>query len=896
MMPSAPLSVLAIEDDADDAELTQLVLRSAGFAVTCDVVQSVAGMVTALERGSYDVVVSDCSIPGFTVGDALHRCRSMTPQTPFILVSGAIGEADAVALMGAGAADYVPKSHLEQLPEAIRRALTGVTDIPRQRSSTDARGAGPVGAWAGSPAGFSVPAYGEWRLPHPPAGMLAGALVFACYLVLAEGISLLTAFGNSAGASFWPAAGLTVAALLRRPRRDWPWILVGVIGAEVVVDLVTLGLPLGTALGWGLANVVEPTLSVWLLQRWAHSSRPDVDKQRGLRQFLVTCVMIGPIAGALIGGTTGALTGLGPWWTDCYRWWIGDSIGVLVVAPVLLMSRPKWAGLGHPDPLRALLVVTAGSVVLIGPWPHAVAHVSSYLALALLILVAVRENGPTTAVAVAIMAVVIDVGTAAGYGEFGGSASTDGLLAVQFFLATAALSTLVIATLTNDLVRRDALEAVLREQAMHDGLTGLGNRRLLNRHIETLTSRRRGGHGALGLLFIDLDGFKTMNDLYGHAAGDLLLIQTAERLTAMIRERDAIARLGGDEFLVLLDDVADREQARRIADQIAVELSRPVPWGAATLRVEASIGIALSDAADPDVESLLFEADQDMYTHKQLRAQSRMARKAPTAEVNARLRTLRDDLVGVLARAELEVHFQPILDLDTGEIVAAEALLRWTHPRLGPISPAEFIPLAEKNGQILELGRWVLLEACYQAATWNRRGPAVDVHVNVSPQQLGDTGLEIDLADALARSGLNADRLVLEITESSLAVLPEVMTTRLRSLKALGVHIAMDDFGTGYSSLSTIAEFPLDLIKIDKSFVTAAGHGTPTAVSLLSWVVTLGNELGITLVGEGVETEAERQALRTSGCRFAQGFLFARPLTTAQMSELLEGSRAAPTR
>lgn len=447
------------------------------------------------------------------------------------------------------------------------------------------------------------------------------------------------------------------------------------------------------------------------------------------------------------------------------------------------------------------------------------------------------------------------------------------------------------------------LEIALSRQALHDALTGLANRVLFHDRVvislQRLTRANRMPSGVgeviadpkVAVLFLDLDNFKHVNDSLGHHAGDQLLRIVSSRLLNATRGCDTVARLGGDEFAVLLENMRAADDAYVVADRITAALRQPVPVGdeehPREASVSASIGIAFMNGP-LDATDLLRNADAAMYRAK---AEGKGRYVVFDPELVAADEERLDLEHGIaLARAhdELSLAYQPIIDVATGAVVGAEALMRWMHPTRGAISPARFIPLAEASGVILDIGQWALGTACNAAAQWPRAasGEPLSVSVNVSWRQLMHPHLLAEVQSALDASGLRATQLTLEITES---VLMQDTATALRilcSLKALGVRLAVDDFGTGYSSLRYLQQFPIDVLKIDKSFVDHLAS-RPQDAALARMIIGLGDSLGLAMVAEGVEHEAQRERLLAMGCRFAQGYLFARPLPAAELQALL---------
>jgi diguanylate cyclase (GGDEF)-like protein len=420
----------------------------------------------------------------------------------------------------------------------------------------------------------------------------------------------------------------------------------------------------------------------------------------------------------------------------------------------------------------------------------------------------------------------------------------------------------------------------LRYQALHDALTGLPNRALImDRAEQMLVHARRDGIDA-SAMFIDLDGFKGVNDTFGHPVGDELLRVVAARIKGVLRETDTIGRLGGDEFVVLVQGGADL-----IAQRILAVLREPFDLGAGNpVTITTSIGIATGDREA--ARDLLRDADIALYEAKGA-GRNRIAEFRHEMHIAAHDRlALDNDLRGALARRELFLVYQPILDLETGHVKAAEALLRWQHSTRGLVPPTEFIALAEESGVIVEIGAWVLETACEQAAQWTAAGWPIKVSVNVSARQLDDPGLLRAVRHALNRSGLDPDQLILEITETALMRDAENAADVLGELTASGVHIAIDDFGTGYSSLAYLQQFPVDALKIDRTFIAASSH-SPESEALIQTLVQLGRSLGLRTVAEGIEDIPQLERLQELGCDRGQGYLFAPPLEAAALERFL---------
>jgi diguanylate cyclase (GGDEF)-like protein len=431
----------------------------------------------------------------------------------------------------------------------------------------------------------------------------------------------------------------------------------------------------------------------------------------------------------------------------------------------------------------------------------------------------------------------------------------------------------------------------LRHQALHDALTGLPNRVLIVDRIEQLLTRNRRNGTQGAALFVDLDEFKNVNDTLGHAAGDRLLVAVAARLTSTLRDADTIGRMGGDEFVVLIDggelEVAPELVAERLLDVMRQPFE--LQGAAMPLIVNTSVGIAVGDRASAG--ELLRDADVALYEAKAA-GKNRYEIFYPEMQTeNLHRMGLEFDLRSALEGDQFRLVYQPIYNLDDLTVVGVEALLRWEHPTNGLVQPDEFIPILERTGQIREVGRWVLSEACEQMAAWHAQGDTLDISVNVSGRQLDSDVIVDHIHDALESSGLDPTSLILEVTETALMRNAEATVQRLEAIKALGVRIAVDDFGTGYSSLAYLQRFPVDCLKIDRSF-TQAITTSPESKALISTLVQLGKDLGLTTLAEGVETADQIDHLRGESVTEAQGFIFSRPLN----AEALETQILAPMR
>jgi diguanylate cyclase (GGDEF)-like protein len=450
----------------------------------------------------------------------------------------------------------------------------------------------------------------------------------------------------------------------------------------------------------------------------------------------------------------------------------------------------------------------------------------------------------------------------------------------------------LLARSINYAIERKRVEVELAHQALHDALTGLPNRGLfLDRLAQALA--RIGRHSsALAVLFCDLDRFKVVNDSLGHGAGDMLLVDVARRLEDVLRAGDTAARFGGDEFVILCEDISGAHQAIAVADRVSEVLAAPFVVGDDEVFVRTSIGIAMAAGQQARPESLVRDADAAMY-----RAKERGGGVYEVFDDEMRARAVKrleieNALYRALDRGEFLLHYQPQVSLATGAVAGLEALVRWQHPERELVMPGEFIASAEETGLIIEIGEWVLREACEQAARWallRGAGPPVRLSVNLSARQCAHPDLVGLVATALRESGVDPATICLEITETAVMADMEATVEVLDQLRALGVTLAIDDFGTGWSSLRALQRFPVDEVKIDKSFIDGMARD-PQEAAIVAAIISLSHALGLRTVAEGIESVSQVDRLRALGCDLAQGYFFWRPASAADLSPLLSDS------
>jgi len=444
-----------------------------------------------------------------------------------------------------------------------------------------------------------------------------------------------------------------------------------------------------------------------------------------------------------------------------------------------------------------------------------------------------------------------------------------------------------------DVTEMHNVQQALAHQALHDGLTGLPNRSLLTDRLgQALSDSGRRGRG-VGVSFLDLDHFKRVNDSLGHPAGDALLVQVAERLQGQVRASDTLSRFAGDEFVVVWRDLASAEEATVLSERLADSLKEPFVLGATSVSVTASVGVVVGGHPPASVEEVLLAADAAMYDAKrQGRGRVRVFSTELRLGVQERMAT-EVALRAAISRSELVLHYQPVIDLESGRPVAVEALARWQHPEQGLLGPDKFIPVAESSGLVVPLGRWALEQACCDAMALTGTAEGLDVAVNLSVRQLTQPDVLTHVRDALVHSGIDPQRLLLEVTESAVMEDQEAAAVALDALSHLGVRIAIDDFGTGYSSLLYLRRYPISALKLDRAFVSGIG-ASPDDEAICSSVVSLAHAVGATSIAEGVETPEQYAALRAFGCQQAQGFLWSAAVPIGDLPYVLLGCRDVP--
>ena len=567
-----------------------------------------------------------------------------------------------------------------------------------------------------------------------------------------------------------------------------------------------------------------------------------------------------------------------------------------------------------------ILNITGAGVTLISPGeaPRYVAA-SSLSAMRFERLQTQLAQGPClTAYATGELVAIPDLAKDERYPEFGPSAITRGLAAVFTFPlrhgqdqlgaltlyrgtvgelppteleAAQTLADVAAAYLLNAQARDKVLEASeqFRVSALHDTLTGLPNRALLQERIEHAAARASRSPSSSAVLFVDLDRFKRINDLYGHTTGDSLLAAVASRLLTIVRPGDTLARVSGDEFVFLCEDLTSPADGERMAERIKNAFAAPFFVLGTQMQISASVGVAFAGPTKAISHQLVMDADTAMYQAKRTGGDGHRVLDLQAARQAREHNDLEESLRRALHDESLKLAFQPLVRAPDGVVTGVEALLRWTHPDMGPIPPLTAIGLAERTGLIVDIGVWVLSNACRQRAEWLRARPEqpLDLAINISVRELLSPGFAASVAAIIVDTQMNPAALVLEVTEGIFIEAGEQAMKVLSDLRALGIRLALDDFGTGYSSLNYLRRFPVDIVKIDQGFVADITRD-PTAAAIVSAVTQLSHALGMSVIAEGVETWQQRDRLVDLGCEMAQGFLYARPLSSTELSTALQ--------
>jgi diguanylate cyclase (GGDEF)-like protein len=721
--------------------------------------------------------------------------------------------------------------------------------------------------------------------PRVRFGVTLLALTLGYFLAARFGLWLATTM-NSTVSAVWPASGLAIAALLLLGWRYWPAILLGAFFASLFI------FPWYVALAVGVGCSLEALAALWLLNR-SSAFHTALDRVQDVVKLAFFAAPLACAVSASVGVAALAAAHLLPpdelargW----FIWWMGDMMGCLLVAPALMVwwvhrrqSIHFWTAF-EASAILLLMLATVGVSVLTG------VDQNHYVLFAFLIWAALRFGVPGVTL-VTLAAATLGMATA--FRPMAGTFSYIALFDMQILLSIIALSGLLVAAA---LAERKHSEWRLDQLARFDGLTGLANRAAFQEQLVRTTAHVQRHGGNVALLYLDLDGFKQINDTLGHQAGDQLLQIVAARIQASVCSEDFVARIGGDEFTVLVVGEHAARAAAAVAQKILHALAEPLNLLGRDYVMAASIGIGVLRSSSStlgaaptmldDAHELLRHADTAMYRAKQQRC-GFLYFNASMNVANKRQLSLEGGLRRALEQDEFELYYQPKVDAVHQRITGAEALLRWRHPKSGLVLPSHFIPAIEAGNLMEPIGLWVLRQACQQIVSWQRDSlPGQRVAVNFSTRQFALPNLLLMVDQVLQETGLDAGLLEVEITESTAMTNTRQTLDTLNALKQRGVRLTIDDFGTGYSSLAYLKRFPIDAIKIDRSFIQELGRDEDDA-AIVRAIIQLAHSMRMRVIAEGVETAEQRDFLLQHGCDEIQGFLYSGALPAADYATLL---------
>jgi len=856
-MTNRHLHLLVIEDSADDTELIARALKRDGYTLELRRVESEETLREVLARDEYDLAITDHELPGFDSELVLEILAELTPDLPCLLVSGKVGEEAVGKAMRQGAVDYVAKDGIGRLPAAVESALIE-SERRRERQAAEA-------ALARSGRLF------EAVFTNAREAML----------IIGDGRRLVDA--NPAAVEMFAVprdelVELRVEDLMPEELRAdashvWERLLYAG-GRRGEVELLR---PNGTlvATEYTAAADFVPGRHIVVL-RDIHTRRAaeaeakrHAAQQEAIAKFGERALREENIDLLLDAVVARVAATLDVEIASVLELRAAERTFVVRAETGLRQARTGVrVPHGPQDSSQASYTVRQDRPVLVDSYEQETRFDLDPV---------YSECGVHSTISVEIR------GSQHPFGVLVTASTTPGA-----FKAEDASFLAAIANILADALQRARNEEEMRELALHDSLTGLPNRTLFFDRLTLALARTSRLGTRLAVLFLDVDHFKSYNDTLGHRVADRLLTQIGARIERTMRATDTVARFGGDEFVVLCEDLVD-DEAEALTTRLLSAFQDPFSFDDQQHELRASIGVALSDAHNLDGETLLRDADIAMYSSKESgRATWTLATEEMRVAVVDRFET-RDALQRAIETDQLVLHYQPIVALDGGELCAFEALVRWRDPDGGMILPGQFIPLAEESGLILRLGEWVLRAACRQAARWGEQFPdraPLPIHVNLSARQVAQPDLPALVRDVFNETGVPPRDIVLEITESALIdALGGPMAT-LAELKSMGVGVVLDDFGTGYSSLSYLERFPIDVLKIDRAFVSQL-EGSTVSAPIVTAIVGMARALAVGTVAEGVETAEQTAAVAVLGCERAQGYFFARPASAERVTQLM---------
>jgi len=735
--------------------------------------------------------------------------------------------------------------------------------------------------------------------PVSPPGWLWLA-AFLAY-VLAATLGLALAFPGTNATPFWPPTALAFALLYRYGLRLWPVILAAAFTINTLFMLRAGVAPLpavAASIGVGVGNALEAWLGIHVLRRFADDQFP-FDGLRGLSAFFLAAALA-PAISATIGVTCSRLasmSGEASYAQNWLTWWVGDTSGALTMAPVLmLLLQARWR---MPPPARILegtiltLILVFGSMAAFGiiQTRGDYHYLLAFFLLPMILWAVLRFQNAGAAAAVLLISKIAVLSSIVGVGPFARSDVHEALVLLQIFVIVLAGTTLGLGVILTERGRLAAKlaqsNAELNELVSSDPLTGLPNRRALLDRVQQAERSARRHRKRAALLFLDLDRFKRINDSLGHAVGDDVLKNVAQRLRAALREEDSVCRLGGDEFVILLCDIDAITDAALVANKIIQTLQVPMRLSNLDLGISTSIGITVfpDDGSDPN--DLLRFADMAMYRAKQSGRGNFQFYKEQMHRAAVQRIEREHDLRVALTERQFCLYYQPLVDLRTQQAIGVEALLRWQHPLRGLLLPNEFIPLAEETGLIVEIGAWALQQACREVKQLQAAaGGPLRLSVNMSQRQLRDRNLPDLIERALENTQLDALWLNIEINESLLSAERLAELDFLNPLGRIGISLTVDNFGSAGSSMSLLASVPVGIIKIDRQLVSRLLEDQ-AARDITVAMISMAHQFGVKVVAENVESQAQCDFLITHGCDYAQGFWFQYPRPLPDLAELL---------